>query len=184
MGLTGKHCNPPPDMPFEHLMMDFIELTPAEGKKYCLMVVDMFSKWVEAFPTKSADSSAVAKALLSEIIPKWDIPGKITSDNGTHFVNQALKEISEQLGFKLQTHCAYHPQSGGAVERMNGSLKSKLVKCCEETGLTWPKALPLVLMYVRTRTKPPVHLSPYEVLYGRPAREGAEPPKWTGMSTE
>ncbi|KAL3999246.1 mannosyl-glycoprotein endo-beta-N-acetylglucosaminidase [Sarotherodon galilaeus] len=113
-------ARPPPDMPFDHLMMDFIELTPAEGKKYCLVVVDMFSKWVEAFPTKSADSSAVAKALLSEIIPRWGIPEKITSDNGTHFVNQAL-EISKQLGFKLQTHCAYHPQSGGAVERMNGS---------------------------------------------------------------
>ncbi|MEQ2201484.1 hypothetical protein XENOCAPTIV_013088 [Xenoophorus captivus] len=32
------------------------------------------SKWVEAFLRKQADSSAVAKALFSEIIPRWGIP--------------------------------------------------------------------------------------------------------------
>ena len=39
-------AHPPPDKPFDHLQMDFIELTPSEGKKYCLVIVDMFSKWV------------------------------------------------------------------------------------------------------------------------------------------
>ncbi len=41
--------------------MDFIEQTPNEGKKYCL--VDVFSKWVEAFPTSRADAGAVAVAV-------------------------------------------------------------------------------------------------------------------------
>lgn len=39
---------PPPTRPFEHVMMDFIELHPAEGNKFCLVFVDMWSKWVEA----------------------------------------------------------------------------------------------------------------------------------------
>ena len=60
-------------------MMDFVELPPAEGKKYARVIVDMSSKWEYA--------------------------------------------------------CAYLPQCGGAVERENGTLKSKLAKCCEETGL-------------------------------------------------
>ena len=42
---------PPSDRSFEHLKMDFIELTPSEGKKSCLVIVCMFSKWVEVFPT-------------------------------------------------------------------------------------------------------------------------------------
>lgn len=87
--------------------MDFIELTPSEGKKYCLVLVDMFSKWVEAFPTSKQDASAVAKALLSEIIPRWGIPEKISSDNGTPFVNQALHQVEERLGIDLRQHCAY-----------------------------------------------------------------------------
>lgn len=172
---TVTAAHPLCDYPFEHLMMDFIELSLSEGKKYCLVVVDMFSKWVEAFPTKSADSSAVAKALLTEIFPRWGIPGKNLSDNGTHFVNKALAEVSETLGFQLKTHCAYHPLSGGAVERENGTLKSKLEKCCEETGLSWIKALPLVLMYMRMRRRARTNLSPYEILFGRPPRMATEP---------
>lgn len=53
----------------DHVMIDFVALTPAEGKKYSLVVVDMCSKWVEAFPEKHASSFSVAKAFLTEIIP-------------------------------------------------------------------------------------------------------------------
>ena len=136
-----QSAHPPPQKPFDHLQMDFIELTPSEGKKYCLVFVDMFSKWVEAFPTSKQDSAAVAKALIREIIPRWGIPGKISSDNGTPFVSAALKSVGEYFGIEMKQHCAYHPASGGAVERENGTLKGKLAKCCEETGLTWTKAL-------------------------------------------
>ncbi|KAG2468627.1 NYNRI protein, partial [Polypterus senegalus] len=60
--------------PFEHLQMDFIELTPSKGYRYCLVIVDVFSRWVEAFPSKHADAKTVAKALIKEIIPRWGIP--------------------------------------------------------------------------------------------------------------
>ena len=46
----------PPTRPFEHVMMDFIELSPSEGKKYCLVMVDMWSKWTETFPTSKVCS--------------------------------------------------------------------------------------------------------------------------------
>ncbi|XP_060941493.1 protein NYNRIN-like [Limanda limanda] len=174
---TAQSAHPAPNEPFDHLQMDFIELTPSEGKKYCLVVVDMFSKWVEAFPSSKQDSSAVAKALLGEFIPRWGIPRKISSDNGTPFVSAALKSVGEYLGIDMRQHCAYHPASGGAVERENGTLKNKLVKCCEETGLTWTKALPIVLMYMRSRVRSKNGLSPYEILFSRPMETGIGPVK-------
>ena len=39
-------------VPFEHLMMDFVELTSCRVYKYGLVIVDMFSKWIECFPCK------------------------------------------------------------------------------------------------------------------------------------
>lgn len=168
-------AHPPPNRPFEHLMMDFIELSPAEGKKYCLVMVDMWSKWVEVFPAKHQNSQVVAKALLTEIIPRWGIPTKLSSDNGTHFVNSAITQISEFLAIDLRQHCAYHPASGGAVERENGTLKSKLAKCCEETGLPWTKALPIVLTHMRMRKRSRANMSPFEILFGRPPSLGVEP---------
>jgi len=171
----SQGAHPEPQRPFEHIQMDFIELSPSEGKKYCLVMVDMFSKWIEAFPTARQDASAVAKALLTEIIPRWGIPEKISSDNGTHFVNQALKQVGEYLGIDLRQHCAYHPASGGAVERENATLKNKLAKCCDEMGTPWTKALPVVLMYMRTRIRGRANLSPFEILFGRPPNTGIGP---------
>ncbi len=60
------------------------------------------------------------------------------------------------------------PSSGGAVERQNQTIKNKLAKCCEETGLTWLKVLPIVLMYMRMRKRVKTNLSPFEILFGRP----------------
>lgn len=42
-----------------HLQMDFVELTPSEGKKF--------------FPTSKKDAAALAQALITEIILRWGI---------------------------------------------------------------------------------------------------------------
>lgn len=84
----------------------------------------------------------------------------------THSVNEAITQISEYFGIDLKRHCTYHPSSGGAVERENGTLKSKLTKCCAETGLTWTKVLPVVLLQMRARVRPKNGLSPFEVFFG------------------
>lgn len=68
--------------------MDFTEPTPCEGNKYCPGIVDMFSKWVEVFPTGKTDVSTVAKVLVREIM-MGNSTKIIGSDNGTH-VNNAI----------------------------------------------------------------------------------------------
>jgi hypothetical protein len=40
------------------------------GYRYLLVLIDTFSGWVEAFPTKRETSQVVAKVLLEEIIPR------------------------------------------------------------------------------------------------------------------
>lgn len=110
-------AHPPLTRPFKHIMMDSIELSPSQGKKHCLVIVDMWSKWVEAFHTAAQTAEEVAKAFLKEIIPRWGILSKISRDNGTHFANEALTQIGELFGIDIRKHCAYHPASRGAVER-------------------------------------------------------------------
>lgn len=41
------------EMFFSHLMMNFNELSPCQGYKYCLLRVDLFSKWIECFPMQA-----------------------------------------------------------------------------------------------------------------------------------
>ncbi len=113
--------------------------------------------------------------MKTDIVPRWGGPGKISSDNGTPFVSDAIKQLGHFLGIDLIQHCSYHPASGGAVERENGTLKAKLAKCCEETDLPWTKVLPIVLMYMRMRKRARVNLGPSESLFGRPPHVGVEP---------
>jgi hypothetical protein len=55
--------------------VDFTEVKPGRyGYKYFLVLIDTFSGWVEAFPTKRETAQVVAKVLLEEIIPKYGIP--------------------------------------------------------------------------------------------------------------
>ncbi len=105
-------------------------------------------------------------------------------DNGRHFVNDAIKQVGQFLGIDMRTHCSYTPSSGGAVERQNQTIKNKLAKCCEETGLTWLKALPIVLMYMRMRKRVKTNLSPFEILFGRPPFMGIEGGKQRLPSTD
>lgn len=50
----------------------------------------MFSRWVEAFPCKHVDTKTTATYLLQDIIPRWGILEELSSDNGSHFVNNII----------------------------------------------------------------------------------------------
>lgn len=149
--------------------MDFIELNRSGPYKYCLVLVDAYSKWVEIIPSKAADSLTVAKALCKTIVPQYGIPEVLYSDNGAHFVNQVVSQVAKHLQINLKNHCAYHPQSAGLVERTNGTVKSRLKKCMEETKRPWPDCLDLVKLYMRI-TPTDKGLTPFEIVHGRAFR--------------
>ncbi|XP_034630793.1 uncharacterized protein LOC117879629 [Trachemys scripta elegans] len=80
-------------------------------------IVDVFSNWVEAFPCRKADARTVVKLLLKDFVPRFGIPVSISSDRGTHFTGQIVKELCAALQIQHNLHCPHHPLSAGAVER-------------------------------------------------------------------
>ncbi len=48
---TPAAHTPAPPGPFRHLQVDYISLPPCKGKTDVLVVIDKFSRWVEAYPT-------------------------------------------------------------------------------------------------------------------------------------
>ena len=163
-------AQPKPDGPFEYLMADFITLNPCQNYRHALVIVDMWSRWVECYPCRDESAKTVADVLLRHIFPRWGLCSKLGSDNGSGFVNKVIQSLSQNLQFDLKRHCAYHPESAAPVERANQSLKGKLTKLQAETNLSWIQVLPLALMYMRGRTNATLGLSPYEILMGRPMR--------------
>lgn len=161
----GKH--PPATYPFQKLQIGYAEMPKTVGFMYMLVTVDRLSGGVEAFPTRKSDSKAVVKPLLKEIIPRYGVSEVTDSDRAAHFTSALLVQIYRSLGIRMQLHTPYHPESSGQVERMNRTIKEKLVKVCRQTGLKWPEALNLVLWDIRNTPKQPIGVSPSEILVGR-----------------
>ncbi|XP_059578046.1 protein NYNRIN-like isoform X2 [Alligator mississippiensis] len=172
---TTPAAHPPPWGPFVNLQIDFVQLPKCCSYEYILVIIDVFSGWVEAYPCIRADSITVAKKLLKEFIPKFGLPLTIDSNRGTHFTGQIVKNICQALNIQQHLHCSYHPQSSGAVERKNSDLKTRISKICAETGLKWPDALPIALMLIRNTVNRKHGLTPYKILMARPIRMPATP---------
>ena len=62
--------------------MDFFELFQSEGNKRCLIIIDKYIIWVEAFPTYLAEMIMVVKILGQDIIPRVGLLGSISLNNG------------------------------------------------------------------------------------------------------
>uniref|UniRef100_A0ABM5G9D6 Uncharacterized protein n=1 Tax=Pogona vitticeps TaxID=103695 RepID=A0ABM5G9D6_9SAUR len=149
--------------------VDFTEMKPHRGYKYCLVFVDSLTGWPEAFPTRTEKAREVVRSLLYDIIPRHGIPWEgISSDNGPHFIADVVQQVSTYLDIEWKLHAAHRPQSAGQVERLNQTLKSHLRKMMQETGLGWVDLLPQALLRIRVLPRGKLAISPYEAMYGRP----------------
>ena len=100
-----------------------------------LVIIDTFSGWVEAYPTKET-ANIVAKKLLQDITPRYGLPTLLESDNGPAFISQVTQSLAQVLGTNWKLHCAYRPQSSEQVERMNQTLKKVLTKLTLKLAVT------------------------------------------------
>ncbi|XP_072333048.1 protein NYNRIN-like isoform X1 [Scyliorhinus torazame] len=165
----------PVNGPWTNLQIDFIGPLPPcrNGYKYVLVVIDTFTKWVEAFPSRTNTAKTTAKILTHHIFTRWGLPRSIESDQGSHFTERVMKNVLTIFGIIQKFHIAYHPQSSGIVERMNRTLKSTLRKMVQQNNTTWDSVLPFALMFLRNTVSTSTGYTPHTLMTGRPM-EGTE----------
>ena len=69
--------------PGEFVTMDIVEYRQsARGYRYCLLVIDHFTKWVELFPLRNQKAETVAKKVFEGWIPRQGAPEQLHHDQG------------------------------------------------------------------------------------------------------
>jgi len=153
---------------FKTIHIDIVGPLPiSENCRYCLTIIDRFTRWPEAIPLHDSLAETCAEALCRVWIARFGAPEVIVTDQGRQFESVLFKELSQLMGFKRNRSTAYHPQSNGLLERWHRTLKATLMSYNEER---WTKALPLVLLGLRTTLREEFLASPAELVYGETIR--------------
>jgi IS30 family transposase len=97
------------------------------GHVYMLVVVDKFTKWVEAAPVTTQDSTTAINFIKS-IVFCFGVPHSIITDNGTNFTSNEFKSYCESMRIKLKIASAAHPKTNGQVEKANGLICNGIKK--------------------------------------------------------
>ncbi|XP_022816846.1 uncharacterized protein LOC111349827 [Spodoptera litura] len=158
----------PPSARFRHIHLDLIGPLPlCSGYRYCLTIVDRFTRWPEAYPLQDISADTCATALIQGWISRFGCPEDITTDRGSQFLSHTFKELATLISANHHTTTSYHPAANGLVERMHRQLKSAIT--CHASP-NWVEILPWVLLGIRSSWKEDLQTSAAELVYGEPLR--------------
>ena len=170
----GFHHAPLQSMPivdrFDRWHIDFVGplKESTDGFKYILLVTDSFSRWCEAFPTKSQDANTVVDILYRDIFTRFGAPRALVSDRGQQFLSRIVSALCQIFKVKKLNTSPYHPQTNSTCERLNSFLEQSLRAYCDKGQENWPKYIPGILMaYRATPCTRSTTFSPYYLLFGR-----------------
>jgi len=106
--------------------MDFAELRVGGHRQHVLLVLDDFSRFCVGHALCDEPSAEAAITTLEAAIARHGKPESVRTDRGGGFTS---KEFTSYLERELIDHVvgrAYHPQGGGKVESLVGTLKREL----------------------------------------------------------
>ena len=110
--------------PFLMWGMDVIPITPkaSNGHRFIFVVIDYFTKWVEAASYASVMRTVVARFIKKESICRYGLPKRIISDNGLNLNNDMVTKVCTRFKVKHHNSVPYRPKMNDAVEVANTNV--------------------------------------------------------------
>nr|KYP70841.1 Gypsy retrotransposon integrase-like protein 1 [Cajanus cajan] len=144
------HCIPQA-WPFATWGADILGPFPvAKGQcKFLIVVVDLFTKWIEVEPLARISARQVQKFLRRNIITRFGVPHTLVTDNSLQFTDRKLNEFLNGLGIQHKVTSVEHLQTNGQAVSANKVILAELKKRLGETKGAWAEQLPEVLWAYR-----------------------------------
>ena len=157
--------------PMELVHLDYLCLEPCKGNiENVLVVTDHFTRYAQAFPTKTQTAQTTAKVLWDNYICHYGFPEKIISDQGRNFESDLIKEFCNLAKVKKLRTTPYHSMTNGQCERFNRTLCDMLGTLETEEKANWKAFIhTLTHAYNATRNSRTGY-SPFFLMFGRHPR--------------
>jgi hypothetical protein len=94
---------------------------------YLLTIIDKSTRWFEAVPLRNMEASTCVDAFIASWVACFGVPETVTTDRGTQFTSALWSSACTSPGIKHVLTTAYHPQSNGMVECVQGSSRMPCV---------------------------------------------------------
>ena len=160
----------PPTTPFEKIASDYFE----SGGHHYLVVADRLSGWPEVFKSPVGTPQSGAEGLITclrNCFACFGVPTELSSDGGPEFTAHKTSEFLRRWGVHHRNSSAYHPQSNGRAEVAVKSMKRLLRSNTGPNGSLNTDNFLRAILQLRNTPDSDCHLSPAEVMFGRPLRD-------------
>ena len=98
----------------------------SNGHRLIFVVINYFTKWVEAALYANVMKTVVARFIKKEIICRYGLPERIISDNDLNLNNDMVMEVCTRFKIKHHNSIPYHPKMNGTMEAANKNVKKNV----------------------------------------------------------
>ena len=154
--------------PEDAMQIDLLPNLPPSGGYNCIITaIDVFSRYLFAYPLIEATATSTAKVLIDIMTKHSYLPTTLLTDKSSVFTSIIIEEITKILGITLKCATTKHPQTIGKLERTHASLKTNLKMASGEYRRQWHKYLPLAVLNYNTSYHTSIGCEPTRVFHGR-----------------
>ena len=141
--------------------------TDLDGYSYIIVVIDVFSRFVELYKCKDATALAAARAILQHV-GRYGTPAEILTDNGTQYIADMTEELCRLIDTNHTTILPYSHEENSIVERANKEVMRHVKAIIYDRQLKdkWSSILPLVQRIMNASKNTTTGTSPARIIYG------------------
>ena len=154
--------------PEDAMQIDLLpNLPPSGGYENIITAMDVFSRYLFAYPVTDASATNTAKVLIDIMTKHTYLPTTLITDKGTAFTSKLVADIAQILGIQVKCATTKHPQTIGKLERTHASLKTNLKIASGDYRRQWHKYLPLAVLNYNTTYHATLGCEPSRIFHSR-----------------
>nr|KYP36420.1 Retrovirus-related Pol polyprotein from transposon 17.6 [Cajanus cajan] len=153
--------------PFSVWGMDILgPFLPAKGQvKFLIVVVDHFTKWIEAEAVAVISANNVHKFFWRNVITQFGVPHALITDNDLQFTDRRFNEFLDGLQIKHRMTSVEHPQSNGQAKAANKVILKELKRRLGKAIGQWPDRWVVTLWAYRCTPQSSTKETPFRLTY-------------------